>query len=127
MKEVLLVFIGGGLGSMVRYGLSRAINYITVSTFPVATLFINILACFVLGLFLSYLDLKNSTNPSLRLLVATGFCGGFSTFSTFSYETLSLLRSGQATLALANIFLSVILCLAATLSGLLLAKILLPR
>lgn len=122
MKELLYVFIGGGMGSLVRYGLSRFIILVAATTFPLATLLINVLASFILGLFLGYLDIKNVSNSPLKLLIAVGFCGGFSTFSTFSYETLVLLKNGQTTLAFGNILWSVVLCLAATFGGIVLAK-----
>lgn len=122
MRDLILVFIGGGLGSMLRYGLGRLIFLHSVAAFPVATLIINIISSLILGLFLGFLDWKNISNPGLKLLVAVGFCGGFSTFSTFSNETLTLLRNGQSVLALSYIFISVVLCLGATLAGALLAK-----
>jgi len=122
MKEVLLVFAGGGLGSLLRYQLGRFINQTYLSAFPMATLVINMLACFLLGLILGYLNSQEHQNQAAKLLLAVGFCGGFSTFSTFSYETLTLIREGQTTLALGNVFISVILGLAATFIGLVLVK-----
>lgn len=124
MKDFFYVFMGGGLGSICRYGLGRLLVLSPVAAFPVATLVINILASLLLGTFLGYLNSKAISNPGLQLLVAVGFCGGFSTFSTFSYETLNLLRHGQMSLALGNILLSVILCLAATFLGFYLARVL---
>ncbi len=122
MKEVLLVFAGGGLGSLLRYQLGRFINQTYLSAFPTATLLVNVLACFIVGLILGYLNNPGNESQAFKLLLAVGFSGGFSTFSTFSHETLTLLRSGQTTLALGNIFLSVLLCLGATFVGLILAR-----
>jgi len=122
MKEVFLVFVGGGLGSLLRYQLGRFINQTYLSAFPTATLIINLLACLLLGLVLGYLNKPEYQNQAARILLAVGFCGGFSTFSTFSYETLTLIRQGQTILALGNVFISVILGLAATFIGLVLVK-----
>ncbi len=122
MKEIALIFIGGGSGSLVRYGLGKWLSAAYDTHFPVATLIVNILASLILGIFLGLLSSRPVLNQDLKLLVAVGFCGGFSTFSTFSYETLQLLRTGQTYFVLLNILLSVILCLAATFIGLLIAK-----
>ncbi len=121
LKEIILVFIGGGSGSLVRYSLSKLISSIYPSPFPLATLAINILASLILGLFLG-LTFKAANNSNLKLLIAVGFCGGFSTFSTFSNETLQLFRTGQSQLALLNIVLSLIFCIGATYLGYLLTE-----
>ena len=110
--NLLLVFIGGGLGSLVRYGISLTVSRLEIS-FPLATLLSNVLACFIIGA-LTASATKGNLTDAQRLLFATGFCGGFSTFSTFSNETLQLAQNGQLFTALINILLSLTLCLAAT-------------
>lgn len=114
--NAFIVFVGGGLGSLVRYVIALTINKLEYN-FPLATMIANIIACFLIGA-LTAMSLKGSLTEEQRLLLATGFCGGFSTFSTFSRETWSLLNSGQYVVAFANITLSVVLCLAATFVGL---------
>lgn len=105
----LLVFLGGGLGSMCRYGIAHMMSdYKT--TFPLATLIANIISCLILGYLVS-LSLKNQTNDYHRFLLMTGFCGGFSTFSTFSSETFQLFQQGAIFHAFANIAGSLIICL----------------
>lgn len=116
MKSVLLVFAGGGLGSVLRYLMGRWIP--VWHSFPLGTLFINIAACFVLGFVVGLADQKQSWSPDIRLFLATGFCGGFSTFSTFSYETLQLMNSGLSAGAVLYILLSMALCLGAMFGGL---------
>lgn len=105
----LLVFIGGGLGSICRYGVAVLIKDYNV-TFPFATLLANIISCIILGALVG-LSLKGSLHDYYKLLFMTGFCGGFSTFSTFSFETLHLFQSGAYVHALSNIFISLVVCI----------------
>jgi len=109
MQQIILIFIGGGLGSLCRYGLARWITN-HASGFPLATFVANVLSCLILGIVLA-LSLKNSVSDTTRLMMITGFCGGFSTFSTFSNETLQLLQSGAYTTAFANVFISLLICI----------------
>lgn len=112
----LLVFIGGGLGSVVRYGIAYFMKTNTFS-FPFATLISNVLASFIIGILMAA-TLKGILSNEQKLFLATGFCGGFSTFSTFSNETLQLFEQGNIFMAALNIGISVALCLLATWLGL---------
>jgi len=105
----LYVFIGGGLGSICRYGIALLLKK-NQFNFPFATLIANIIACIILG-YLIGLAAKDSISMNQKLLLMTGFCGGFSTFSTFSAETFLLFENGNVGYALANIGLSIIVCL----------------
>ena len=111
MNNLLLVFIGGGLGSIVRFGISGFVQSNFKSIFPIATLCSNILSCIILAVAVGFLSDKLIANPNLKILILVGFCGGFSTFSTFSFETVELIRSGNMMYAVANIFISVIVCI----------------
>ena len=122
MKIFLIVFTGGGLGSALRYFVGRWVSSYYVQAFPLATLITNVSACLVLGLIIGFADHKQLLSASSRLFWAVGFCGGFSTFSTFSQETLTLFQSGQQGQSLVYVAISIVLCLLATLLGQYLTK-----
>jgi fluoride exporter len=102
------VFIGGGLGSVCRYGLALAMQPLTVR-FPWATLAANVLACVVVGVLMAQQQQANLSDTR-RLLLLTGFCGGLSTFSTFTGETWRLFAAGDTTGAITNIALNLLMC-----------------
>jgi fluoride exporter len=120
LKLLLVVFLGGGMGSIARFLLAKWLN--GPHLLPVGTLLTNILACFILGALISLADLKLLLNPYTRIFLTVGFCGGFSTFSTFSQETIVLLNGNNILTALSYIMLSVCLCLAASFGGMILVK-----
>ena len=120
MPTFIWVFIGGGLGSICRYGIAEGLKSYQF-TFPYATLLANVLACFILGTMVGG-ALKTDIDLSYRLLIMTGFCGGFSTFSTFTYETFALLEQGKFTFALVNIGGSLFVCLVSIYLGLKIAN-----
>lgn len=122
MKNFLLVFVGGGLGSALRYFGGRWVNHYYTQSFPLATLVANVVACFLLGLVIGFADHKNVLSASSRLFWTVGVCGGFSTFSTFSQETLTLFQTGIQLTSLIYVLLSVVLCLVAVFAGQVVAK-----
>nr|WP_026914422.1 fluoride efflux transporter CrcB [Christiangramia portivictoriae] len=93
MKNLLLVFLGGGLGSSLRYLISKYLN--DSATIPQGTLVVNVLGSFILGLALGWLIKQNMLDHPLYFLLAVGFCGGFTTFSSFSFENFNLIKSGD--------------------------------
>jgi len=113
LKTITLVGIGGAIGSILRYLASTLINTKILSGFPWGTLFINITGCFIIGVVYAFAE-KNSISPEWRFFLATGICGGYTTFSTFSLESFSLLRDGHYFYATAYISSSVLLGTLAT-------------
>ena len=102
----LYVFIGGGLGSALRYAFSLVVPHLFALRFPLATFLSNVLACLVLVLVASWA--KGKSEDGMVLFLVTGFCGGLSTFSPFSYENIQLFQQGFVALALTNIALSLL-------------------
>ena len=96
MKQLLFVFVGGGFGSVLRYLLSKWLN--TSDTgFPFGTFAVNILGSLFIGIILGIAAKNQTLSQNSTLLLATGFCGGFTTFSTFAYENHSFLKTGEFT------------------------------
>ena len=96
IKEFLLVGAGGALGSMLRYAGNLLYNN---KSFPATTFLINIIGSFVIGIVIGY-SIKNNSSVNWKLFLATGICGGFTTFSAFSFENLSLLQEGKIFISL---------------------------
>lgn len=107
MMTAVYIFIGGGLGSLARYGISVASKSMISASFPVGTFISNIVACVILAIITVSIASKGEQAEWVRPLMIIGFCGGFSTFSTFGFETVSLLQEGHLLVALLNILLSV--------------------
>jgi fluoride exporter len=109
MKQILLVFLGGGAGSAIRYLIGNWMPY-SGKGFPWSTFTANVIGCFILGVFLGYI-IKNGSEPqsSWVALGTIGFCGGFTTFSSFANENLGLIRSGDLGLMLTYTIISLII------------------
>src|ERR1700712_2482801 len=114
MKNLLLVFICGGLGSVLRYIIYRFTNSITVSPFPYGTFLVNIIGCFFIGFFVFYTERYDQEGMQWRLFLVTGLCGGFTTFSAFSFENLTLIDEHRIFLFLTYTIGSVALGILAT-------------
>jgi CrcB protein len=124
----ILLFIGSGsfLGGIARYLLSRGIQNSVITSFPLGTFWVNIIGCFLIGLIYGLSDRGTPISNELRLFLAVGFCGGFTTFSTFSNENLALLRDGSILYFSLYAGLSVFLGLLVTFGGHALTKIIVP-
>ncbi len=108
MYSYFLVFIGGGMGSISRYAIGKVVKDNFQNINPLGTFAANIISTIILGVLMYFFVSRNSIDSNLKLFIATGFCGGFSTFSTFGYETIELFRQGYNIIAIANIVFSVL-------------------
>ena len=123
IKTLLLVGTGGFLGSISRYLASRFLQNTIPSSFPYGTFFVNIAGCLLIGLIYGFSEKSSLLTPGWKLFLAVGFCGGFTTFSTFANENLALLRDGEFFYFFLYTGLSVFLGIAATFLGVLITKL----
>jgi CrcB protein len=124
MNNFFLIAIGGALGSMSRYGCQKWIYQHYPHPFPIGTFVVNITGSFLIGLLFGLIEKNNFLSPEWRILLITGFCGGYTTFSTFSFETISLLREGQYLYASLYVLLSVLVGVLAVWAGVFIIKVL---
>src|ERR1700733_8675726 len=117
IRNILLVGAGGSVGSVARYLCQRWIYHLYPHPFPWGTLVVNLSGCFLIGAIYSMSEKSSLFDAELRLLLITGLCGGFTTFSTFAFENVTLLRSGNITYFLLYTFSSLVLGILAVLGG----------
>jgi CrcB protein len=124
--EFLLVFVGGGLGAVSRYALGKWITEAVETVFPLGTFAANMLGCLVIGFLFVFLE-KIAAPGEYRLLLITGFLGGFTTFSSFSLETINLFKNAQTGYALLAATGSILAGLLAVVAGMALASLIVLR
>lgn len=113
-----LVGSGGFVGALFRYGLSGAVHRkVPLATFPYGTLAVNLLGCFLIGAFVGLVETRQLFSPELRRFALIGFLGGFTTYSTFGYETFAMLRDTEYLRAVSNVGIHVVLGLALVWAG----------
>lgn len=123
MQRSLLVAAGGVVGCLGRYWLAGVVQHVCDVDFPAGTLAVNVLGSLVIGIVMMLSIDRGLIDADLRILLTTGFCAGFTTMSTFSYETIALLRSGEHLLALGNFAATNAACFAAVWLGSVIARI----
>jgi CrcB protein len=123
MSQFIAVGIGGCLGAIARYWLAGLVQRYSSGEFPFGTLAVNVLGCLVLGYVIGLVEYRQLFGPSVRLFLTVGVLGGFTTFSTFGYETFALLRDSQHWLALANVAANTITGVVAVMVGWMAAKL----
>lgn len=122
MTQIISIAAGGAVGSLLRFWMSNGVHSLAGRQFPYGTLVVNILGCLLMGLLFVLLTERWNLGPVWRAGLLVGLLGGFTTFSAFSMETITLIEEGAALKAVLNVLLSVFTCLAATWLGLVVAR-----
>ncbi len=122
MQIALLIGLAGFLGTICRYLLGQAFFKFFPGPFPFATLYINLIGCFLIGIIYGYIEKGSIVSWQTKMILVSGFCGGFTTFSAFSIENLNLIRDGHIGLCIVYILTSVFIGLAATWGGFTIVK-----
>lgn len=117
MQDILWVSIGAVLGANLRYGISRLLGRLTQADFPFATLTVNVTGSLLLGMFFMWARHRMDLDLRWRLLIAVGFCGGYTTFSSLAWETLDLFQKGRWGAGVANLAINNLVGLAAVVAG----------
>lgn len=121
MLNALAIFIGGGIGSLIRYFISILLKMYSMD-FPIATLVVNLFGSLILGFVVALFWNKFPMHDTLKLALTVGFCGGLTTFSTFSWEAYDLIKQGEVLLAILYAVISFLVCLLAVWLGAFLSK-----
>ncbi|HZR66820.1 MAG TPA: fluoride efflux transporter CrcB [Terriglobales bacterium] len=124
LNDLLVISIGAVFGANARWIISRFAAKILGPVFPYGTLFINVAGSFIVGFFMIWSTERVLLDPRWRLLIVVGFCGAFTTFSSFAYETMAYFEQGQWALLFTNFLSNNLLCLGAALAGMALARVL---
>lgn len=123
VSQLLVIMLGGAVGALLRFLVSTSVYQVMGRSFPYGTLSVNLIGSFLMGfLAVLFMTRLNELSPHWQMAILVGFLGSFTTFSTFSLDTLALLQQGEFIKATANVFLSVLVCLVAVWLGGLLAK-----
>lgn len=124
-RNLILIGSGSFVGGICRYLSQQFVQKYYPSSFPLGTLSVNVIGCFLIGIIYAFSERGNLLSPAMRLLLATGFCGGFTTFSSFAFENVSLLRDSEFFYTSLYILLSIVIGFAAVYLGILFIKLIL--
>lgn len=122
IRNLILIGVGGCIGSICRYLSQQFVQNHYPSSIPLGTMLVNISGCFIIGIIYALSDRGNLLSPELRIFLATGFCGGFTTFSSFAYENVTMVLDGEFFYTAVYLLISIIIGFGAAHAGILLVK-----